>query len=151
MEAITLSANGDSLSGEHLPARKVRAEHRIPHRWYIVMVLHLKGAPHAQIAEVTGYNPTTISIIIHHPRMVAVRQQLMRELNDDFEAQYFKVIDRINDALNNQDPNVYLKGADMWLKAHGKYDHSKQANNQVVNITAEDVVMQILQNGNDKK
>jgi len=118
------------------------SEHRsIPHRYYFVLSLHLAGKTLEEISELSGYQPNTICAILAKEEVIAVRQQLLRATSDEFEALFSEVVGVIRDCLKSKDERVQLEAAEKWFKAHGKYTPTSAGG---LNITAEDVVVQIL-------
>lgn len=120
----------------------------VSHLWFYVLSLHLAGHTTWEICEVTGYQPSTIYTILNDPRTVAVRQQMLYNTDKEFEALFSKVVGTIRNGLNSSEFADQMKAADMWLKANGKYQKKEEA--QGVTVTAEDVVINILnQNGTE--
>lgn len=114
----------------------------IPLAWRRVVELHLQGLSNAQIAALTDYTVNSVYRILHHKDVIQVRQQLLDGVQQEFEALFSKTVNVIRNGLDDADPNVNLSAADKWLKANGKYKGDKGT--VINNITAEDVVMQIL-------
>lgn len=118
----------------------------VPHRWRYVLELHLAGTKVAEISELTGYAPPTIYRILNEDDIVILKQQIMRHYDSEFETLFPEVIRAIKNGL--ADPEKYLEAAKVWLKAHGKLDSNRDLNaRQTINVTAEDVVFQILNGG----
>lgn len=118
----------------------------VSHRWQYVLALHLAGKKVSEIEQLTGYKPPTIYRILSEPNTVALRQQLLNHVSKEFEALFPQVVDTIRDALRSPDLKIALEGADKWLKAHGKYAKSEGT---TVQLTAEDIVVNILNNNGD--
>ena len=112
-------------------------------RWYLVLSLHMTNTPVLEIAEITGYAVPTVYSILKDERVIEMRQQLLYHVGQEFENLYPKVVAAIDAGLINPDIKVRLEASDKWLKAHGKYKGEGNINN--VQVTAENVVMQILQ------
>jgi len=112
-------------------------------RWYLVLTLHMTNTPVQEICEITGYADSTIYSILSDERVIGMRQQILHHTGQEFENLYPKVVKSITDGLDCTDIKVRLDAADKWLKAHGKYKGDGES--KVVNVTAENVVMQILQ------
>ena len=140
MESLLQSSTPD----RYAVRRHFRRDEKSPvsHRWQHVLALHLSGKKVHEIELLTKYRPPTIYKILSSPNVLALRQQLLHYTSQEFEALFPKVVDGIRDALSSPDLTTVLKGSDQWLKAHGKYAKSEGVN---VNITAEDIVMNILQ------
>lgn len=115
----------------------------LPHLWYYVLSLHLSGKTADEISELTDYSRGWIYRILKDPQVVAVRQQLLAGISDEFEALYADVVQTIRDGLTSPDIKIRLESADKWLKAHGKY----KGETQHITVTAEDVVFNILNQG----
>jgi hypothetical protein len=114
----------------------------IPQRWYYVLSLHLSGYTAEAISDLTGYNTSYISVLLKKDRVLALRQQMLSSLDDEFQALYSSVVSVIRNGLLDNDPKVRLEAAEKWMKAHGKYKHDGEKKE----LSAEDVVNNILQN-----
>jgi len=125
------------------------SEHRpIPHRYYFVLSLHLAGKTTDEISELTSYTPQTIYGILAKEEVIAVRQQLLRATSDEFEALFGQIVDKVRELLQSTDDGTVLRAIEIWMKAHGKYTPTSTGG---MNITAEDVVVQILNQGVKKE
>ncbi len=113
----------------------------VSHRHQYVLALHLAGKKVSEIEQLTNYRPPTIYKILSQPNVIALRQQLLNHTEKEFEALFGKTVDAIREGLGCGDLKIQLEAADKWLKAHGKYQKSEGTQ---VNITAEDIVMNIL-------
>ena len=113
---------------------------KINHRWYKVLALHLAGESNAQIAEECGYEVSTVSVILNNKDMIALRQQLLSDSWKEFEALQAQVIGVIKNKLKSQDEGVQLAAVQIWMKAAQKYAQKLTG----INVTAEDVVLQIM-------
>lgn len=138
MEALT-SSSTPSLYQQRRRLKKNDFE-PIPSKYFAVLSHHLSGKTVRQISDLTGYKLPSIYKILSDERVVQVRQQLMKVTESEFEALYAKAVQAIRAGLDDCDLDVALRAADMWFKAHGKYKSTQT----VQNITAEDVVIQIL-------
>ena len=118
----------------------------IPPRYMAVLSHHLAGASARQISELTGYKLPTIYKILSDSRVVQIRQQLLKHTQEEFEALYPKVVQVLREELDSGDHSIRLKASDQWLHASGRYK-SDAAAGTTVNLTAEDVVFNILQQG----
>jgi len=114
------------------------------HRWVYVIQLALSGYTNQEIAELTGYQPASVSRILASDLSIKLRQTLLAGLDTQFASLYPLVIETIRDGLTHPDMRMRLDAADKWLRSHGKYRDTGQ---QQINITAEDVVLQILNQG----
>lgn len=106
-----------------------------------VVHLHLAGHSIAAIAESTGYTINSIYRILNHKDVQMVRQQLLASTQQEFEALFSKVVSTVRRGLDDPDPKVGLMATSQWLKASGK---GSEKGNTTINVTAEDVVMQML-------
>lgn len=124
-------------------ARHLRRDEVAPvrHRWHAVLSYHLAGYKVKEICELTGYSESTIYDILKNEEVRAVRQQIMSTLDDEFEALQGQVFDTVRRALDSPDPDLQMKAVEIWMKAHGRY---KVNGGGGTNITAENVVMQIM-------
>lgn len=113
----------------------------LPHRYYYVLALHLKGSTLEEISELSGYAVSTIQAILRSKDVIAVRQQILATTQAEFEALFDSVVEVIRDTLKYGDTDQKLQAAEKWLKAHGKYQSNQ---GPTINLTAEDVVFQIL-------
>jgi hypothetical protein len=66
---------------------------------------------------------------------------MLHDIDKEFEALYSRVVEEIRYCLQDADPRIRLDACEKWLKAHGKFQPNQKTQ---VNITAEDVVVQIL-------
>lgn len=139
MQSILQSQEMDTYSQE----RHFRAKDKepVPHMYYHVLALHMARTPIREICEETGYAESTIYRILKDERLVAVRQQQLSYLDDKFENLKDEVIQVVADGLSSSDPSIQLNAAGKWLAHHKKEKGTVQVNN----VTAENVVMQILQ------
>ena len=123
--------------------KRKNSERTLTPRYWYVLSLHLAGAKAEEISKLTGYSKLRISYILNSEAVIGVRQQLMKDLDKEFEAQYRKVIAAIDDSLSIEQPNtVKLQAAKLWGDYHKKFQ--KVEGNTQINITAEDIVFQIM-------
>jgi len=130
---------------QHRPAKR-HDYVPIPHRWYNVLAYHLAGKKAIEIKQLTGYSIPMIHKILNHKLVLQVRQQLLDATQQEFEALFDQIVDNIRTQLSSDDPNVKLAAQQQWLKANGKFAGVKGT--IINNITAEQVVQQILEGGN---
>jgi len=147
MNCITQSPTcGDRFNQARVPTRK--EVNPVSHRYRMVLDLHLSGHKVNEIQELTGYAESTIYDILSKDEVVALRQQIMNVYDKEFEMLFPQVIQSIRLGLNpSQDLKDQLSAAKLWLKAHGKGGVKVEKGGDTYNLTAEDVVFQIL-NGN---
>jgi hypothetical protein len=139
MESLLTSSTPDRFAMR----RHLRRDEKSPvsHRYQYVLALHLSGKKATEIMALTKYSSATVYKILSDPAVIAMRQQLLNHTAKEFEALFPKVVDGIRACLDSGDPKTVLDAADKWLKAHGKYQKSEGTQ---INITAEDIVMNIL-------
>ena len=147
MNCLTQSPTcGDRFNQARIPTRK--EVNPVSHRYRMVLDLHLSGHKVNEIQELTGYAESTIYDILSKDEVVALRQQIMNVYDKEFEMLFPQVIQSIRLGLNpSQDLKDQLSAAKLWLKAHGKGGVKVEKGGDTYNLTAEDVVFQIL-NGN---
>jgi hypothetical protein len=120
----------------------------IPLRYHKVLAMHLAGKTVGNldvvgsICQETGFKPPTIYKILKDPRVCQIRQQLLDHTQTEFEALYPLVVNSIRKDLLSEQPDRENRARDQWLHASGKYSSDKS--NVTMNVTAEDVVFQIL-------
>jgi macrodomain Ter protein organizer (MatP/YcbG family) len=102
----------------------------------------MAGKQITEIKEETGYADSTIYGILKDDRVVQVRQQLLKGLDDELEVLYKDAIQAVRTALKAEDIDTQLKGADMFFKVQGKY--KEKGGNTTINISAEDVALQLI-------
>lgn len=125
----------------HIAPRKQGSEKiPIPPRYHLVLSLHLAGKKGNQIAEITGYSKQTIYRILKNEAVTGIRQLLLDGVQMEFEALYEKVVETIERNLEDPDPAIQMQAVNSYLRERERIT-GKQGS---VNITAEDVVVQIL-------
>lgn len=109
---------------------------------YKMLKLHFSGVKNSDIARQLQKTDATISRWLSDPLIVAILSQQYEAQDARFKAMYGKTLDVIEDSLDMHKHNigVNLKGADMYLKAHKKYDPE----NIKAGDTAEDVIARML-------
>jgi len=147
--ALMLSEGGDRYA---LNRKLTKKDHNpVPLRWQVVLAYHLAGKPATEIMQLTGYSSAMVYRILDNKDVQYLRQQMLNSTQLEFEAMFSKIVHVIREKLDSTDPQVQLAATNQWLKANGKY--TPKANEGSVNITAEDIVFNIL-NGdvaNDSK
>jgi len=127
-----------------------KSDHQItPLRWKHVLHLHLSGRTVQEIKELTSYSVPMIYRILGDNRILSLRQQILEVTQKEFEALFADVVDVIRTSLASDDERIRLEGTNQWLKAHGKFREG--GGSLTVNITAEDVVQNILNGSVDGK
>jgi hypothetical protein len=109
----------------------------------------MAGLKVKEICRETGYKEASVYAILKDPRVVQVRQGLLVEAQDRFESLYPKVVDVIAENLNSPDSETAARAVDQWMRGAGKYKDGGQSGQ--VNVTAEDVVIQILNQNSEGK
>ena len=141
MESLLLSKQPDRYQANR---RVTRAEtDPVTHKHQYVLALHLAGRKPHEIQLETGYSIPRIYSILKEPNVVALRQQLLSSVSDEFEALFSKAVDVIRDGLDSPDPKVRLDVCKEFMKAHPKFTKGKKTDD----VTAEDVVAKILNIG----
>jgi hypothetical protein len=139
MNALTLT------SQQEAPSQKAPTHpDPIPLRWSNVLYLHLAGKSHEEISISTGYTVNSIYRILAHPNVNYVRQQLLEATQKEFEALFSKVVKVIRTGLEDPDSKVRAIYTNQWLRSHGKI--SEKGEGTTINLTAEDIVMNLLNN-----
>lgn len=145
MDSVFVSKTPDRYQG----ARHLKLTDRtpIPLRYHKVLSMHLAGKPvgaknvEGSICAETGYSPATCYKILSDERVVQIRQQLLNHTQVEFEALYPAVVDSLRKDILSGQPEREHRGRDHWLRASGKFQTNTT---NVTNVTAEDVVFQIL-------
>ena len=105
------------------------------------IMLHLEGMPASQIADELGRTPGWVSETLRSDLAQALINDYLSFADSEFKALYKLSIAAIRDALQSQDPELKLKAADKYLKAHGKYDPKSLGGKE----TAEDVIKRVME------
>jgi hypothetical protein len=143
MMAVLQSSSLDNFSKQ----RKTKfvegkAASRLSLRDRQIIELHLCGKRARQISEICGVGVVTVYRVLASEEGISHKQQIMQYYDNRFEVLYGDVIDTIEDGLLSEDMTIRLQAADKWLKAHGKF--APKVSDSQVNITAEDIVFNIL-------
>lgn len=109
---------------------------------YKMLKLHFSGDSNSDIAKKLQKTDATISRWLSDPLIVEILDKEFKAQDARFKAMYGKTLDVIEDSLDRNKYNigVNLKGADMYLKAHKKYDPDTVK----AGDTAEDVIARML-------
>lgn len=109
---------------------------------YKALQMHTSGKKNSEIARTLHKTDATISRWLSDPLIVEILAKEYEANDARFKAMYGKTLDVIEDSLNQDKHSigVNLKGADMYLKAHKKYDPE----NAGIGDTAEDVIARML-------
>jgi len=125
----------------------------VTHRHRLVLTLWMTKAPMEEILKVTGYShPNSIYRILHREDVQALRQQMLSNLDLEFENLYSSVIEAVQTGLESGDAKIRLEAAKVWLKefsraqpSNGKGEQDSPSNPLAgANISAEHIVFQIL-------
>jgi len=140
-----MEPNGTNLnhSGSQRPTQlrtNLKSKRSISHRWYYVISLHLSGYSAQEISGLTGFSTQRIYSILRDERSIQVRQSILSGLDDELQALYPQVVQAMRDALQSPDIKVRLQASDQWFRTQGKFKGDQKG----LNVTAEDVVIQIL-------
>jgi hypothetical protein len=125
---------------QNRPVQSIDVE-PIPHAWRQVLELHLARLKPKEIQEQTGYSPAMMYRILKDDRVIHLKQQIMQYYDSRFQDLLPSVVDAIEKGLDS--PDKYLEAAKVYLKEFGS--ESKKQGDTTINITAEDVALQILQ------
>ena len=112
----------------------------------VMLEYHLAGHMHREIGKIFGYSEVQVGQIVRSELAQEYMRGRIDDLNGEFQGLFRKVIDVIDENLDNEDPEVALKAADKWLRAHGRYAPKKDAN---AAVTAEDVIAKLLEKRGD--
>jgi hypothetical protein len=112
----------------------------IKHKHYEILALHLSGRTAQEISKLVGYSPVSIYNILKREDIIVLRQQILDGIGDEFEVLFADVVNTIRELLNSSKEAIRLEACEKWLKAHNKFGKEKNT----INVTAEDVVFQIL-------
>ena len=137
MNALTLSS-GPEVYSRNRPVKKSDYE-PLPLKWKVVLDYRLAGKKVSEIKALTGLSTPRIYHILADERTLLAKQFLLEQTQEEFSALFEKVVDAVR--LNLEDPEKQLEAASLWLKANGKF---REGGTTTVNISAEDIVMQIL-------
>lgn len=111
-----------------------------------VLSLHLAGKTVDEIATATNYNPSTVRQILNNQKVNEIRQMLLDDTQKEFEALFGPIVGKIRDMLDTKDTAV--DAINLWIKLHGRGGKQASSTN-TTNITAEDIVFNILNNNNN--
>lgn len=137
MDALTVSAQPSN----YLAQRRVKRNdyEPLPLQWKVVLDYRLAGKKVSEIRALTGLSVPFIYRILSDERTLQVKQFLLNQTQEEFSCLFEDVVKVVKDKL--KDKEKQLEAASLWLKANGKIGKDAQT---TVNVTAEDVVMQIL-------
>lgn len=127
--------SGNRLKNGNRKLDKLKGTH------YMCISLHLGGAKQADIAQVVCRSISWVSQTLADPLAKAeiMRRSLMME--SDLFALQSDVVEAIRSALRNEsEPNIQLKGAEMWLKSQGRFQKTQSSDT----FSGEDLVKSIL-------
>jgi len=154
--ALTVSSAPDTYE-QNRGVRPKGSDHKVSLRWRMVIELRLAGHMPAKvlpgkdsIQNITGYGPQTICNILRTDEAVEVKQQLMKEYEVEFESLYAEVIEAVRLSLQSKSLADKREGAKIYLKEFGK-GAQVQKGEGGINVTAEDVVFNILQIAEGRK
>lgn len=121
----------------------------ISQKWMYVLSLHLSGRPIDEIAEKSGYAVQTVRQILSNDKVNEIRQMLLEDTQKEFEALFGPIVGKIRDMLDAKDTAV--DAINLWIKMHGRGGKQASSTTNTTNITAEDIVFNILNNNNNNK
>lgn len=106
----------------------------------LMIMLHLEGYSGNAIADEVQCNPGTVYKVLNSGWAKSIVQQYMEFSTQEFSALQKLSVKAVRDGLLNEDINVRLKSADMFMKAHGKYAGGEKGKD-----TAEDIIQRIME------
>lgn len=138
MESIMTSRTPDRYQSRR--TLKQSDVNPIDPKYFYMVSLHMSGTPVSEISEITGTSIPRIYAILKDERCVQIRQQILKNTQEEFENLFERVVLAVKEGLDHNDIGTKLDASKIWLKAHGKYTKEEGS----INITAEDVVFNIL-------
>lgn len=109
---------------------------------YTIIAFHLEGKSNNAIALLVKKSYITITKVLNDPLAMDIIEQAYQGNDKRFRALYGKAVDTIDESMEKSQPmNIRLRGADTYLKAHGKFDKDDGTAGE----SAEDVIARILQ------
>jgi len=148
--SLMLSPGADRYQGQR-NIKRGEGDSEVPLRHRYVLELHLAGKTSKEIQQLTHYAYSTIYKILASDDIVTLRQQLMTYYDSTFELLFPDVIKAVREGLEATEMKDRLQAAKLWLKAHGRVAAPKEDKGDTYNITAEDVVFQILSMSEGRK
>lgn len=113
---------------------------RLSNTHQVALRLYSLGQPPSKISEQVHLSPSRICALVKDPMSVDYLKSLEGELDNQFKGLYTKVIRTLEAALDCADASVALAGANLWLKAQGKFVHKVEHRD----LTAEDIIAKII-------
>lgn len=110
-----------------------------PVMWEVIF-LHLNGKTRDDISDELGLDPRVVSRLLNDERASQILSEHYQQLDAEMKAQYGKVVRSLANALEFPDPRVQLAASQLWMKVHGKFSETLN-----VNLSAEDIVRQIME------
>ena len=114
----------------------------IPHKWGLILRLHLAGKTVKEIAALVDMQEQTIYRILRRPQIEEQRRMLLTDIERDFEALYSRVVNNLREQLDSTDPQVQLAAQTQFFKATGKFQPKRSESEE--KLTAEEVVSKLL-------
>lgn len=102
-----------------------------------VITLHCAGMKGKDIASQMGMTQAWVSAVLNDPLARALVAERFNETDRELIARATQVV---AESMNDQDPAIALRAADMVFRAHGRYE--KRADDKP---TAEDIVARMLE------
>lgn len=113
---------------------------RLSNTHQVALRLFALGQPPSKISEQVHISRQVIDRVVKDPLGVEYLKSLEGELDNQFKGLYTKVIRTLEAALDCADASVALAGANLWLKAQGKFVHKVEHRD----LTAEDIIAKII-------
>ena len=141
---------GEAGPGKEVMLKQINVPRRGPKgnggmvwaRHQFVIGLACAGYDVQEIRDLSGYGIGTIYQILNSEEAKSQLKQLMAVYDDQFKRLYPKVVKSINEGLDYPDMDIKHKNAALWLK----YNKGLEKQPSSIHVTAEDVVMNILNN-----
>jgi hypothetical protein len=113
-------------------------------RWRVVLEYHLAGKTALEISRLTGFSEQYVGVLLRRPEVIGWKQQLMQVTEQEFEALFVKVVSNLRTQLASNDISTQMEAQNQFLKASGRFSGKDKSNSVTNNVTAEEVVFQIL-------
>lgn len=135
---------GSFVDGDVRTANGKQALEGIPTKWRVILTLEMQGAPKCDIAQQVGMSAAAISEITRDDRYIAFRDEYLATIDNEFFAMKPLAFKALRNGLTSGDEDTALKAADQWFRGASFGGFSKREE-RPTNLTAEDVVRQLLQ------
>lgn len=113
-------------------------------KWRAILSLEIQGVPKNEIAQRVGMSAGGVSNITLDPRYIEFRDAYLASIDGEFFAMKPLAFEALRKGLMSGDEDTALKAADMWFRG-GSFGGFSKRDEPPKNLTAEDVVRQLLQ------